>query len=329
MHEVEIPVSIGQPKKAAPCEKSHCGCESTAAEAVANDIAKGTAKDAVKQTAKETAKEAAKETSKTGVSHSHSHAHSHAHSHDGKANGAGGACCASTATTGMGSGITNIPGMPMSPLEQAKARTESRANLVKYGKTLQYVTIAYTSLEATVALISGTMCCSIALIGFGLDSAIEVTSGLASLYRLRTDGQDLHRNAEMMALKITGWCFIALGAYVGYEAVIALISHEEPSRSIPGLILAAVSVFFMPWLAGAKKAVAKKLGSKALETDSKQALFCSYLSCILLVGLVLNATLHWWWADSAAALIMVPLMVREGILALQGKSCCSSGGSCG
>ncbi len=219
-------------------------------------------------------------------------------------------------------------GMPMSPLQQAKARTEKleqRAMLVKRGKLLQYVTIAYTSVEAAVALISGTLACSIALIGFGLDSAIEVTSGLAALYRLKTDGKELHRNAEMVALKITGWCFIALGAYVGYEAVSSLIHHEEPSRSIPGLILAAVSVIFMPWLARAKKEVAKKLGSLALETDSKQALFCSYLSSILLIGLVLSATLHWWWADSAAALVMVPLMVREGILALQGKSCCSSG----
>jgi divalent metal cation (Fe/Co/Zn/Cd) transporter len=217
----------------------------------------------------------------------------------------------------------------MSPLEQAKARThqlQARALLVKRGKLLQYVTIAYTSLEAVVALISGTMSCSIALVGFGLDSAIEVTSGLASLYRLRTDGKDLHRNAEMLSLKITGWCFIALATYVGFEAISALLKHEEPSRSVPGLILAAVSVFFMPWLARAKKEVATKLGSRALETDSKQALFCSYLCFILLFGLVLNATLHWWWADSVAALIMVPMMAREGIMALQGKSCC--GGTC-
>lgn len=219
-----------------------------------------------------------------------------------------------------------IPGMPMSPLEQAKARTLERANLVKRGQMLQYLTIAYTSVEATVALISGTMACSIALVGFGLDSAIEVTSGLASLYRLKTDGKALHKNAEMLALKITGWCFIALSAYVGFEAISALVKHEEPSRSLPGLVLAAVSVIFMPWLARAKKAVAKKLNSRALETDSKQALFCSYLSAILLIGLVLNATLHWWWADSVAALVMVPMMAREGMLALEGKSCC--GGTC-
>jgi predicted Co/Zn/Cd cation transporter (cation efflux family) len=215
-----------------------------------------------------------------------------------------------------------IPGMPQSPLEQAKARTQEkalRATLVKRGQLLQYVTIAYTSIEAAVALISGTMSCSIALVGFGLDSAIEVTSGVASLYRLKT---------EMLSLKITGWCFIALAAYVGFEAISGLMHHEEPSRSVPGLILAAVSVFFMPWLARAKKDVAKKLHSRALETDSKQALFCSYLSGILLIGLVLNATLHWWWADSAAALVMVPLMAREGLQALQGKSCCSVGETC-
>jgi len=223
---------------------------------------------------------------------------------------------------------TNIA-MPLSPLDQAKARTQEkldRAELVKRGQLLQYVTIIYTSVEAFVALISGTLACSIALVGFGLDSAIEVTSGLASLYRLKTDGKDLHRNAEMLSLKITGWCFIALAAYVGFEAISGLITHEEPSRSIPGLILAAVSVFFMPWLARAKKAVANKLGSRALLTDSKQALFCSYLSAILLIGLVLNATLHWWWADSVAALVMVPMMAREGVLALQGHSCC--GGTC-
>jgi divalent metal cation (Fe/Co/Zn/Cd) transporter len=220
--------------------------------------------------------------------------------------------------------------LPLSPLEQAQARSQAlaaeRAKLVKRGTTLQYVTIVYTSLEAVIALISGTIACSIALVGFGLDSAIEVTSSMASLYRLKTDGKALHRNAEMLSLKITGWCFIALAAYVGFEALSALIKQEEPSRSVPGLILAAVSVFFMPWLARAKREIANKLGSRALETDSKQALFCSYLSGILLIGLVLNATLHWWWADSAAALVMVPMMVREGILALQGKSCC--GGTC-
>jgi len=215
------------------------------------------------------------------------------------------------------------PTLPIvSPLEQAKARTAERQKLVKHGEMLQYITIAYTSIEALVALISGSMACSIALIGFGLDSAIEVTSGLASLLRLRADGKDWHLKAENASLKIAGWCFLALAAYVGFEAVSALIKHDEPSRSVPGLVLAAVSVIFMPWLSRAKRKVAQELGSRALETDSKQALFCSYLSGILLAGLVLNTTLQWWWADSAAALIMVPIMAREGLLALQGKSCC-------
>ena len=216
----------------------------------------------------------------------------------------------------------------LTPLEQAQERTrkiEARAKLVKRGKLLQYVTIAYTSLEAVIALVFGAMAGSIAMVGFGLDSTIEVTSGLASLIRLRADGHELHRKAELVSLKITGWCFLALAAYVGYEAANVLINHAEPERSMPGLILSAVSVLFMPWLARAKKEVAIKLGSRALETDSKQALFCSYLSGILLVGLLLNATMHWWWADSVAALVMVPIMAREGLLALKGESCCSGG----
>ncbi|MBS1996424.1 MAG: cation transporter [Cyanobacteria bacterium SZAS LIN-2] len=217
----------------------------------------------------------------------------------------------------------------LSPLEQAQARTrriEERARLVKRGQWLQYASIGYNVLESIIALIAGAMAGSIALVGFGLDSAIEVTSGVAALVRLNFDGKDSHRKAETISLQITGWCFLALAAYVGFEACSVLINHAEPERSMPGMILAAVSIVLMPWLARAKKDVAQQLGSKALETDSKQALFCSYLSGILLVGLLLNATLHWWWADSIAALVMVPIMAREGLLALNGKSCCSGDG---
>jgi divalent metal cation (Fe/Co/Zn/Cd) transporter len=249
-----------------------------------------------------------------------------------QADGASGNAPAKSCGSHCGCGDTStIPGMPLSPLQQAQARTQAlaaeRKKLVERGMVLQYVTIAYTSIEAIIALVSGAACGSIALVGFGLDSAIEVTSGLASLFRLKADGKkDLHKKAEQLSLQITGWCFLALSAYVGYEALSVLWKHEAPERSVPGLILAAVSVLFMPWLAGQKKAVAKNLGSFALETDSKQALFCSYLSAILLVGLVLNASFGWWWADSVAALIMVPVMAREGLLALKGKSCC--GGVC-
>ncbi len=200
--------------------------------------------------------------------------------------------------------------------------SDQRIKLIKRGQLLQYATLGYCGLEGVVGIIAGLACGSVALVGFGLDSAIEVTSGFASLARLKADGHDYwHEKMEKLSLKVIGICFIALALYVAWESIEALSAHHVPEASFPGIFLALSSVLIMPRLAKAKKTVAQKLGSAALKADSNQAVFCSYLSAILLLGLVLNTVLGWWWADSVAALCMVPIIGREGLLAITGKSC--------
>jgi divalent metal cation (Fe/Co/Zn/Cd) transporter len=164
---------------------------------------------------------------------------------------------------------------------------------------------------------------SVSLVGFGLDSAIEVASGAALLWRLHHDLNVSRREqVERTTLRIVGWCFIALAAYIAYESGFALIRHEAPERSIPGILIAAVSVLVMPLLARAKRRVAAGIGSGALHADSRQTDFCTYLSAILLGGLLLNAVAGWWWADPVAGLVMVPIIAKEGIEGLRGKACC-------
>ena len=166
---------------------------------------------------------------------------------------------------------------------------------------------------------------SISLVGFGIDSFIEVTSGATLLWRMTVDAEEQTRERnERLSLRIVGTCFLALSAYVGYESLADLISTRAPEHSIPGIILACVSLVVMPILSGAKKRVGKELSSAAMTADAKQTDFCVYLSAILLAGLLLNATLGWWWADPAAALIMVPIIAKEGVDAVQGTACCDS-----
>lgn len=202
------------------------------------------------------------------------------------------------------------------------SKSDQRQELIKRGQLLQYATLGYCGLEGIVGVIAGLACGSVALVGFGLDSAIEVTSGAASLARLKADGHDYwHEKMEKLSLKVIGICFVSLALYVAWESIEALAAHHVPEASLPGICLALSSVLIMPRLAKAKKSAAQKLGSAALKADSNQAVFCSYLSAILLLGLVLNTVLGWWWADSIAALCMVPIIGREGLLAITGKSC--------
>jgi len=163
---------------------------------------------------------------------------------------------------------------------------------------------------------------SVSVIGFGLDSLIEVTSGAALLWRLHHDFDHSRREqVERITLRTVGGCFVALALYIAYESGSTLIGHNTPERSIPGIIVAAVSVVVMPLLARAKRRVAAGIGSGAMSADSRQADFCTYLSAILLGGLLLNALLGWWWSDPVAALVMVPIIAREGVESLRGKSC--------
>jgi divalent metal cation (Fe/Co/Zn/Cd) transporter len=198
----------------------------------------------------------------------------------------------------------------------------NRGGPIRRGKRLEYCTIAWNTLEGIAALISGLLAGSIALVGFGLDSLIEVISGAALLWRLHHDTDEQKRAvAERIALRIVGSCFIALSLYITYDSLHDLVSRKPPEHSIAGIIVACASLVAMPLLARAKRGVARQLGSAALHADAKQADFCMYLAAIVLGGLGLNLWLGWWWADPLAGLIMVPIIAREGWSALQGKAC--------
>jgi divalent metal cation (Fe/Co/Zn/Cd) transporter len=199
----------------------------------------------------------------------------------------------------------------------------NREAIARRGKHLEHFTIAWNSLEGLVAVVAGVFSGSIALVGFGIDSFIEVTSGVVLLWRMTVDAdvQARERN-EKLSLRIVGVCFLALAVYVGYESISDLVNRKPPEHSVPGILLACVSLIAMPLLSRAKKKVAKALGSAAMHADAKQTDFCVYLSAILLIGLLLNAAAGWWWADPTAALIMVPLIAKEGVEATQGKTCC-------
>jgi divalent metal cation (Fe/Co/Zn/Cd) transporter len=185
------------------------------------------------------------------------------------------------------------------------------------GRQLAYVTIAWNSLEGIIAVGAGVVAGSIALVGFGVDSVIEVSSGAIILWRLAS-GE--HR--ERLALRLVGISFLALAAYVAFDAVRSLWLREPPSASYVGIAVAALSLVIMPVLARAKRKVAGRLQSSAMHADSRQTDLCAWLSAILLGGLILNALFGWWWADPAAALVMVPIIAKEGIDALRDKTCC-------
>lgn len=197
----------------------------------------------------------------------------------------------------------------------------ARGAQVTKGLRLEVVNILYNSVEALVALISGGAASSIALIGFGVDSTIETFSSVVMLWRLRQDGHAEREAIERRALRWIGLSFLLLAAYVAYEAVESLWRREAPERSIPGILLAVASLVTMPVLARMKRKVGRALNSAAMVADSRQTELCSWLSAILLAGLLLNATAGWWWADPVAGLVMVPIIAREGVQALQGKAC--------
>ena len=198
-----------------------------------------------------------------------------------------------------------------------------RQLIAQRGRHLEYFTIAWKSLEGLVAVVAGALAGSISLVGFGIDSFIEVTSGGVLLWRMSVDADVRKRERnEKLSLRIVGVCFLALAAYVGYESISDLAGRKAPEHSIPGIVLACVSLVVMPILSRAKKKVGNELGSAAMHADAKQTDFCVYLSAILLLGPVLNAALGWWWADPVSALIMVPLIAKEGVEAMNGETCC-------
>jgi divalent metal cation (Fe/Co/Zn/Cd) transporter len=202
------------------------------------------------------------------------------------------------------------------------APVSERATHVRRGLRLEYATIAYNCLEGVIAIVSGLFAGSIALVGFGVDSAIEVTSGLGLVWRLQSDADPRERERrERLSLRVVGLSFVALAVYVAADAALALVRGEAPEESLPGIVLASASLVVMPLLARAKRRVAARIGSAALTADAKQTELCTWLSAILLGGLILNAGLGWWWADPVAALGMVPIIAREGVEALRGRTC--------
>jgi divalent metal cation (Fe/Co/Zn/Cd) transporter len=201
-----------------------------------------------------------------------------------------------------------------------------REALVRKGLRLSYATILYNLLEAIAAISAGILAGSIALLGFGLDSAVEVASSGAAQWRLRSDSDAMARKrVERTSRRIIGLSFLILAAYVTIESVKSLITRETPTSSQFGLIVLGGSVLIMPWLSHKKKAVARGLESKALEADATQTSLCAYLSAIALTGVALNTFFGLWWADSAAALVMVPIIAREGLEGLRGENQCADG----
>jgi len=217
---------------------------------------------------------------------------------------------------------------PLTEVTLTHRAASERAALVRRGIWLSYATIGYNTLEAIGSLVAGVLAGSVALVGFGIDSVIEVTASLAAQWRLRSDVNPSRRqHAELQTFRIVGFCFVALAIYILFDAANTLAKREAPQRSLFGIIILAMSVIVMPILARSKKRVARELTSGALEAEATQTSLCAYLSVIALAGVLLNAVLGWWWADPVAALLMVPIIVREGVEGIRAQemvtdACC-------
>lgn len=200
-----------------------------------------------------------------------------------------------------------------------------RGRWVQLALRLVALTAAYNAVEAVVALWAGVTADSVALMGFGFDSAIELAASVAVLNRMRLEGSGtagaLIDRAERRVRRFVGWTFVVLAGYVIVEAGLGLWRREAPQESVLGIMLAAVSLVVMPLLAWGKFRTAGMLGSRALAAEAKETLACAYLSGCLLVGLTLNATVGWWWADAVAALAMVPWLLHEAREAMEDDPC--------
>jgi cation diffusion facilitator family transporter len=192
----------------------------------------------------------------------------------------------------------------------------ARERLQRRGVRLEWFTVAWNVAEALVAIAAGVAAGSIALIGFGVDSGIEVVAASALLWRFRHARADAseaeHGRAEQRALYVVSATFFALALYIAFEAIQGLVSKDEPESSTVGLVLAVVSLAVMPTLAYAKQQTGRELGSRALMADAVETWVCAYLSLALLLGIGLHSTLGWWWADPIAALAMLPVIAWQG-----------------
>jgi divalent metal cation (Fe/Co/Zn/Cd) transporter len=211
----------------------------------------------------------------------------------------------------------SLPLIPRTPPGPGVAR---RAVLARRVRWFVAATITYNVIEAVVAITAGTLASSTALIGFGLDSIIEVASAAAVAWQFA--GRDPEAR-EKVALRVIAFSFFALAAYISVESVRALLGDAEAAHSGVGLVLAATSLLIMPVLSYAQRRAGRELGSRSAVADSKQTLLCTYLSAVLLVGLALNSLFGWSWADPIAALVIATVAVKEGREAWRGDTCCA------
>lgn len=202
---------------------------------------------------------------------------------------------------------------------QSPPSADRRHSLGRRAQQLAGASVAYNLIEAALAITAGAIAGSVALIGFGLDSIVEVSSGLVILWQFR---HPMPESREPRALRLLAISFFALAAYVTYESARTLLGSGEARPSNLGIGLAATSLLIMPALSWAQRRTGRELGSGSVVADSKQTLLCTYLSAVLLGGLVLNATLGWHWADPLAALVIAAVAVKEGIDAWKGDNCC-------
>lgn len=207
---------------------------------------------------------------------------------------------------------------------QSPLSADRRRSLGRRAQLLAEASVAYNVVEAAVAIIAGVIAGSVALIGFGLDSIVEVSSGAIILWQFR---HRMPESRERRALRLMAVSFFALAAYVTFESGRALLGGREPDASSVGIGLAATSLVIMPFLSWAQRRTGKALGSNAVVADSTQTLLCTYLSAVLLVGLVLNGTLGWSWADPIAGLVIAAVAVKEGREAWRGEDCCAPAGA--
>ena len=195
-----------------------------------------------------------------------------------------------------------------------------RARLGRRARLLAAASVSYNTLEAVIAVAAGVVAGSVALVGFGLDSVVEVSSGLVILWQFR---HRIPADRERQALRLIALSFFALAAWVAWEAVQALVQGTEPEASPVGMALALASLVVMPFLSRAQRRTGRDLHSASVVADSNQTLLCAYMSAVLLGGLVLNAALGWWWADPVAALVIAGVAFKEGRETWRGEGCCA------
>ncbi len=204
--------------------------------------------------------------------------------------------------------------------QQTGLSAEDRTRLGRRAQLLAGASVTYNVIEAVIAITAGVIAGSVALVGFGLDSVVEVSSGLIILWQFR---HRMPETREKQALRLMAFSFFALAAYVSLESVRALLGSAETDASPIGIGVAVASLVIMPFLSWAQRRTGRALGSNAVVADSTQTLLCTYLSAVLLVGLVLNASLGWSWADPVAGLIIAAVAVKEGREAWRGEGCCA------